>query len=27
MVPIPSQFNPVHTTPSYPSKIHFNIIH
>jgi hypothetical protein len=26
-VPIPSRINPVHTTPSYFSKIHFNIIH
>jgi hypothetical protein len=26
MVPILSQINPVHTTPSYLSAIHFNII-
>jgi hypothetical protein len=25
--PILNQINPVHTTPYYPSKIHFNIIH
>jgi hypothetical protein len=27
LVPIPSEINPVHTTPSYLSKIQFNIIH
>jgi hypothetical protein len=27
MVPILSQFDPVHTIPSYLSKIHFNIVH
>jgi hypothetical protein len=27
LVPILSQINPVHTTPSYLSKIHFNIVH
>jgi hypothetical protein len=27
LVPIWSQMNPVYTTPSYLSKIHFNIIH
>jgi hypothetical protein len=27
LVPIPSQINPVHTIPSYLSKIHFNIVH
>jgi hypothetical protein len=27
MVPSLSQINPIHTTPSYLSKIHFNIIH
>jgi hypothetical protein len=27
LVPIMSQINPVHTTLSYFSKIHFNIIH
>jgi hypothetical protein len=27
LVPILSQFNPVHTTPSYLSKAHFIIIH
>jgi hypothetical protein len=26
-VPILSQTNPIHTIPSYLSKIHFNIIH
>jgi hypothetical protein len=26
-VPVLSQINPVYTTPSYLSKIHFNIIH
>jgi hypothetical protein len=26
-VPIMSQINPVHTTPFYLSKIHFNVIH
>jgi hypothetical protein len=26
-VPILSRANPVHTTPSYPSEIHLNIIH
>jgi hypothetical protein len=27
LVPIPSQINPVHTTSSYHTEIHFNIIH
>jgi hypothetical protein len=27
LVPIMCQINPVHTTPSYLSKIHFNVIH
>jgi hypothetical protein len=27
LVPILSQIYPVHTTPSYHSKIHFNIFH
>jgi hypothetical protein len=27
LVPILSQFDPVHTTPSFLSKIHFNIVH
>jgi hypothetical protein len=27
LVPILSQINPVHTTPSRLSKIHFNIVH
>jgi hypothetical protein len=27
LVPILSQINPIHTTPSYLSKIHFNIVH
>jgi hypothetical protein len=27
LVPILSQFDPVHTIPSYLSKIHFNIVH
>jgi hypothetical protein len=27
LVPILSQIDPVHTTPTYLSKIHFNIIH
>jgi hypothetical protein len=27
LVPVLSQINPVHTTPSYLSKIHFNILH
>jgi hypothetical protein len=27
LVPVLSQIDPVHTTPSYLSKIHFNIIH
>jgi hypothetical protein len=27
LVPILSHINPVHTTPSYLSKIHFSIIH
>jgi hypothetical protein len=27
LVPVLSQINSVHTTPSYVSKIHFNIIH
>jgi hypothetical protein len=27
LVSIVSQTSPVHTTPSYPSNIHFNIIH
>jgi hypothetical protein len=27
LVPILSQIDPGHTTPSYLSKIHFNIIH
>jgi hypothetical protein len=27
LVSVLSQINPVHTTPSYLSKIHFNIIH
>jgi hypothetical protein len=27
LVPILSQINPIHTTPFYPSKIHFNIVH
>jgi hypothetical protein len=27
LVPILSQIDPVHTTPSYFSKIYFNIIH
>jgi hypothetical protein len=27
LIPILSQMNPVHTTPSYLSKINFNIIH
>jgi hypothetical protein len=26
LVSIQNQLNPVHTTPFYPSKIHFNII-
>jgi hypothetical protein len=26
LVPILSQIDPIHTTPCYPSKIHFNII-
>jgi hypothetical protein len=26
LVPILNQMNPVHTTPSHPSKIHFNIV-
>jgi hypothetical protein len=26
LVPILSQIDPVHTTPSYVSKIHFNIV-
>jgi hypothetical protein len=26
LVPVMRQINPVHTTPSYLSKIHFNII-
>jgi hypothetical protein len=27
LVPILSQINPIHTIPSYLSKIHFNIVH
>jgi hypothetical protein len=27
LVPTLSQINPIHTTPSYLSKIHFNIVH
>jgi hypothetical protein len=27
LIPILSQIDPYHTTPSYPSKIHFNIVH
>jgi hypothetical protein len=27
LVPILGQFDPVHTIPSYLSKIHFNIVH
>jgi hypothetical protein len=27
LVPVLSQINPIHTIPSYISKIHFNIIH
>jgi hypothetical protein len=27
VVPILSQINPIHTIPSYLSKIHFNIVH
>jgi hypothetical protein len=27
LVPILSQIDPVHITPIYPSKIHFNIVH
>jgi hypothetical protein len=27
LVPILSEINPIHTTPSYFSKIHFNIVH
>jgi hypothetical protein len=26
-VPVLSQINPIHTIPSYPSKIHFHIVH
>jgi hypothetical protein len=27
LVPILNQINPIHTNPSYISKIHFNIVH
>jgi hypothetical protein len=27
LVPILRQINPIHTTPSYPCKIYFNVIH
>jgi hypothetical protein len=27
LIPILSQISPVHTTPSDPSKIHYNIVH